>query len=153
MLEDLVSVKTCKKYQTVLEKIVKQFFARPSLFQQDEKNKNVIKLITNRWAWALVPTKMVEPGNALAWGGRIHGNPVSSPHQAPSHWTIQWNTYRPNTYLAHTSRGREGWEKPKHKLARKQQAIATTLCEELQASNCIFKSWGAPARGIRPPLL
>ena len=45
-----------------------------------------------------------------------------------------------NTYLAHTSRGREGWEKPKHKLARKQQAIATTLCEELQASNCLEAS-------------
>ena len=43
--------------------------------------------------------------------------------------------------------------KPKHKLARKQQAIATTLCEELQASNCVYKSRGAPARGIGPPLL
>ena len=63
-----------------------------------------IKLITNRWAWALVPSKLVEPGNALAWGGGIHGNPGSGPHQAPSHWTIQWNTYRPNTYLAHTKR-------------------------------------------------
>ena len=52
-----------------------------------------------------------------------------------------------------TPRGREGWEKPKHKLACKQQAIATTLCEELQASNCIYKSQGAPARGIKPPLL
>ena len=112
-----------------------------------------IELITNRWAWALVPTKLVELGNALAWGGGIHGNPASGSHQAPSHWTIQWNTYRPNTYLAHTSRGREGWEKPKHKLARKQQAIATTLCEELQASNCVYKSRGAPARGIGPPLL
>ena len=27
---------------------------------------NNIKFITNRWAWALVPTKLVEPGNALA---------------------------------------------------------------------------------------
>ena len=74
---------------------------------------NHIKLITNRWVWVLVPTKLVEPGNALAWGGGIHGNPASGPHQALSHWTIQWNTYRPNTYLAHTSRGREGWEKTK----------------------------------------
>ena len=64
----------------------------------------IIKLITSRWAWPLVPTKLVEPGNALAWGGGIHGNPASGPHQAPSHWTIQWNTYRPNTYLAHTKR-------------------------------------------------
>ena len=112
-----------------------------------------VKLITNtEWAWALVPTKLVEPGNALAWGG-IHGNPASGPDQAPSHWTIQWNTYRPNTYLAHTSRGREGWEKLKHKLARKQQAIATTLCKELQAGNCVYKSGGAPGRGIGPPLL
>ena len=65
---------------------------------------SAIKLITNRWAWALVPTKLVELGNALAWGGGIHGNPASAPHQAPSHWTIQWNTYRPNTYLAHSFR-------------------------------------------------
>ena len=42
-------------------------------------------------------------------------------------------------------------KKPKHKMACKQQAIATTLCEELQASNCIYKSQGAPARGIGPP--
>ena len=50
-----------------------------------------------------VPTKLVELGNALAWGGGIHGNPASGPHQTPSHWTIQWNTYRPIL----TSRGRE----------------------------------------------
>ena len=110
-----------------------------------------IKLITNRWAWALVSTKLVEPGNALAWGGGVHSNPASGPHQAPSHWTIQWNTYRPNTYLAHTKR--EGWEKPKHKLVRKQQAIATTLCEELQASNCVYKSRGAPARDEATPTI
>ena len=29
-------------------------------------------------------------------------------------------------------RGREGWEKQKHKMAHKQQAIATTLCKELK---------------------
>ena len=40
-----------------------------------------------------------------------------------------------------------------HKMARKQQAIATTLYEELQASNCVYKSRGAPARGIGPPLV
>ena len=32
-------------------------------------------------------------------------------------------------------------------------AIATTLCQELQASNCVYKSQGAPARGIGPPLV
>ena len=48
--------------------------------------------------------------------------------------------------------GRDGI-KPKHKMARKQQAITTTLCKELQASNCIYKSQGAPARGIGPPLV
>ena len=63
---------------------------------------NHIKLITNRWAWALVPTKLVEPGNALAWGGGIHG--IS--HQAPSHWTIQWNTY--DQYLPGPYLKREG---------------------------------------------
>ena len=44
-------------------------------------------------------------------------------------------------------------ESSMHKMARKQQAIATTLYEELQASNCIYKSRGAPARGIGPPLV
>ena len=34
--------------------------------------------------------------------------------------------------------------------ASKQQAIAITLGEELQASNCVYKSRGAPARGIEP---
>ena len=38
-------------------------------------------------------------------------------------------------------------------MARKQQAIATTLCEEPRASNCVYKSRGAPARGIGPPLV
>ena len=50
------------------------------------------KLITNRWAWALVPKKLVEQGNALAWGGGIHGNPVGGPLHVLSHWTNQWNT-------------------------------------------------------------
>ena len=65
---------------------------------------HLLKLITNRWAWALVPTKLVEPGNALGWGGGIHGNCASGPQKTPSHWTIQWNTSRPIL----TSRGREG---------------------------------------------
>ena len=114
---------------------------------------NLIKLITNRWAWALVPTNLVELGNALAWGGGIHGNPVSGPNQAPSHWTIQWNTYRPIlTWPIPQAGGRDG-KKPKHKMARKQQAITTTLCKELQARNCVYKSQGAPARGIGLPLV
>ena len=47
---------------------------------------------------------------------------------------------------------RKGWEKKtQHKMASKQQAIATTLCKELQASNCVYKSQGAPGRGIGPP--
>ena len=42
-------------------------------------------------------------------------------------------------------------ESSMHKMARKQQAIATTLYEELQASNCEYMSQGAPARGIGHP--
>ena len=79
------------------------------------------------------------------------------PCERPPPGTIKLNNsvqYLPtNTYLALTSSQegeREGWEKPKHKMARKQQAITTTLYEELQASNCIYKSWGAPAKGIGP---
>ena len=34
-----------------------------------------IELITNRWAWALLPTKLVEPGNALAQGRRYPWQP------------------------------------------------------------------------------
>ena len=71
---------------------------------------NIVKVITNRRVWALVPNKLVELGNAVASGGGLHGNPASGPHQALSHWTIQWNTDRCTTYLAHASRGREGWE-------------------------------------------
>ena len=37
-------------------------------------------------------------------------------------------------------------------MAYKQQAIATTLCKEVQASNCVYKSQDAPATGIGPPL-
>ena len=69
------------------------------------------------------------------------------PCERPPPGTIKLNNsveYLPtNTYLALTSSQegeREGWEKPKHKMARKQQAITTTLYEELQASNCIYKS-------------
>ena len=34
----------------------------------------------------------------------------------------------------------------------KQQAVAKTLCEELQVSNCIYKSQSAPAKGIEATL-
>ena len=64
---------------------------------------------------------------------------------------ILTNQYLPGPYLKREG-GRDG-KKPKHKMARKQQAIATTLCEELQASNCVYKSQGAPARGIGPPIV
>jgi len=97
---------------------------------------NYNKLITNRWAWALVPTKLVEPGNALAWGGGIHGNPASGPHQAPSHWTIQWNTYRPNTYLAHTKRE---WGMGKTKARTGTQT----------ASNCHNTLWRTASKQLR----
>ena len=74
-------------------------------------------------------------------------------HQAPSHCTIQWNTYRLIlTWPIPQEEGRDG-KKPKPKMAPKQQAIATTLYEEPQASNCVYKSRGAPARGIGPPLV
>ena len=117
-------------------------------------NINIIKLITIRWAWVLVPTKLVEPGNALAWGGGIHSNPARRP--PPGTVTLNNSVeYLPtNTYLAHTLKGRvRDGKKPKHKMVRKQQAIGTTLYEELQASNCVYKSQGAPARGISPPLV
>ena len=39
-----------------------------------------------------------------------------------------------------------------HKLARKQQAIAMTLCKELRGSTA-YKPRGAPARSIGSPLV
>ena len=79
------------------------------------------------------------------------------PCERPPPGTVKLNNsveYLPiNTYLALTSSqegGRDGKNQSAHKMARKQQAIATTLYEELQASNCIYKSWGAPAKGIGP---
>ena len=67
-------------------------------------------LISNRWTWSLVPTKLVKLGNALVWGGSIRGNPVSRP--PPGTVTLNNSVeYLPtNTNLAPTSRGREGWE-------------------------------------------
>ena len=60
--------------------------------------------------------------------------------------------YLPTQYL--TSQYQEGGRDGKNQSTKcKQQAIATTLCKELQASNCVYKSQGAPARGLRPPLL
>ena len=88
----------------------------------------LIKLITSRWPWALVPTELAEPGNALVWGGGMHGNPASDPHQALSHWTIQWNTYWPIlTWPFPQEGGRDGknqstkWH-ANNKLLHKQSA-------------------------------
>ena len=44
--------------------------------------------------------------------------------------------YLPSLYLKREG----GMGKTKAQLARKQKGIATTLCEELQASNCVYKS-------------
>ena len=47
--------------------------------------------------------------------------------------------------------GRRVGKKTQHKKWQaRNKAIAKTLCDELQASNCIYKSWGAPSKGIRP---
>ena len=116
-----------------------QYHTSPKIVKMITKEKllwsfiKLFKLITNRWAWALVPTKLVEPGNALAWGGDIHGNPASGPHQAPSHWTIQWNTYRLNSYLAHTKReGGMG----KTKAQTGTQTVLLQLLQQHFAKNC-----------------
>ena len=66
--------------------------------------------------------------------------------------TLQWNTYRSTTYLAHPQEGgRDG--KNQAQNGSEQQANATTLCEELRASNYVYKSRRAPAKGIGPPLV
>ena len=67
------------------------------------------------------------------------------PCKQPPPGTVTLNNsvvYLPtNTYLALTSRGREGGMGKTKTQNGKYQAIATTLCEELQASNCVYKSW------------
>ena len=100
--------------------------------------------------------QLVEPGNALAWGGDIHSNPASGPHPGTVtlNKSVVRNTYRPTTYLSPGLKmeGRDGKNQGTN-WHKKQQAIARTLCEELQASHCVYKSRGAPARGFGLPLI
>ena len=49
---------------------------------------------------------------------------------------ILTNQCLPGPYLKREG----GMGKAEHEIARKHQAIATTLCEELQTSNCIYMS-------------
>ena len=65
-------------------------------------------------------------GQCLAWEGGIHGNPASGCHQAPSHWTIQWNTY-----LALTSRRGRDWKKQSTKWHANSK-----LLQQHFAKNC-----------------
>ena len=66
---------------------------------------------------------------------------------------ILTNQYLPtNTYLAHNSRGREGWEKTKAQNAMQTASYCNNTLRRT-ASNCVYKSRGAPARGIGPPLV
>ena len=69
--------------------------------------------------------------------------------------TEQFSRILPDQYLPGPCLKREGgMEKNQStKWHAKQQGVATTLYEELQASNCVYKSRGAPARGIGPPLV
>ena len=80
-------------------------------------------------------------GGAGQCSSKRRRSPWQSCKRPPPGTTVTLNNsvkYLSTHYLpiAHTSRGREGWEKSKHKLAHKQPAIAVTLCEELQAGNC-----------------
>ena len=110
------------------------------------------KLITNRWAWALVLTKLVEPGNALAWGGGIHGNPASGLHQAPSHWTIQWNTYDqyfPGFYLKREGgMGRNQSTKGTQTASYCNNTLRRTASKQLHICHEVPR-----ARGIGSPLV
>ena len=102
---------------------------------------NIVKVITNRRVWALVPNKLVEPGNAIAWGGGgLHGNPASGP---PPGTVILNNS--PSPCLKREG----GMGKPKHKLLCERQAIAITW-QELRARNCVRQPWGAPKSDIGP---
>ena len=78
-------------------------------------------------------------GQCSSMRRRYPWQPCERAPPAPSHCTIQWNTYRPIlTWPIPQEGGRDG-KKPKHQMVRKEQAIATTLCKELQASNWVYK--------------
>ena len=70
----------CQFFVLLVESVVSRILLLLSL---------IFKLITNRWAWALVPTKLVEPGNALTCGRGIHGNPASGPHPTRNSWCLK----------------------------------------------------------------
>ena len=90
-------------------------------------------------------------GRCSSMRRRYPWQPCERPPPGTVTLKIQWNTYRPILIWPITQEGGRDGKKPKHKKARKQQAIATTLYEELQASNCEYMSQGAPARGIGHP--
>ena len=73
-----------------------------------------VKLINNRWAWALVSQGWWSRAKLSEEGGN-HGNPeAATTHQeAPSHWRTQWNTYRPHRWNQPTG----GWDGRKMQLA------------------------------------
>ena len=56
-----------------------------------------------------------------------------------------------NTYLAFTSRGREGWEKTKAQNGTQTTSYCNNTLQRTEASNYVYKSQGAPDRGIGPP--
>ena len=79
-----------------------------------------IKLINNRWAWALVSQGWWSRAKLSKEGGN-HGNPeAATTHQeAPSHWRTQWNTYQPHRWNQPTG----GWD------GRKMQLPSVTASE------------------------
>ena len=85
-----------------------------------------VKLITNRWAWALVPTKLVEPGNALAQGRRYKPwQPCEGP--SPGTVTMNWSVESLPTNMFFsltwpwTKEGGRAGKNTAQKLASKQQ--------------------------------
>ena len=89
-------------------------------------------------------------GGAGQWPSmrrRYPWQPYKWVHQVPSHLTVQWNTYQPILTWPWTNEG--GRVGKKHSQATK---LLRQHCEELRASNCIYKLQGVPARAIRPPL-
>ena len=125
---------------------VKTFYTYIFLMNQKKKwstwslNSPNIKLIANRWAWALVPTRLVEPGSALARGSRCPWQPCERPPRGTvtlkhSVEYLPTNTYQALTYK---KRGRVG--RNKHSTASKQQATNMFNKDSL----CAFSSLEVP---------
>ena len=109
-----------------------------------------VKLIINRWAWALVP----QVGGA---GQSTAGKEVSMvtlkrppPTWALSHWRTQWNTHQRTTRFSDLPKGRVGGAK----IAKLASNCASEMSLQMTAKRTLrVKVTKGPCEGPGPPQL